>query len=543
MDHPDGLDLDRLVREHGPLRVPEAVDYLIRAARVLAVAHASGIVHGNISPGKLMVDSHGIVRVLGLELSGTAEANDSFGESAGLRSTQECARTASSCYMAPERAKISDQVDYRGDIYSLGCTLYYLLTGSEPFPAETDPRRVIEREPRALRVSLPNVPSALEAAYKKMVARQPEDRPASMTKVIVLLETSKGKTTIADEAADAASKPQPESKIGNEVSRQRPGVAGPQPEPSVFVRREEREGLLIKHDWSLVDVALDRRPRAPREPRKSHQAQTRFLKRIRLRSERTRTVLVAVGAIAFIIAVSVCALVSWRPAAVVNNPSSELIVIPDDGRDGQSVEISQRAPVAQSRRIFDGTTGHGWMLCNRTPLPRPNIQHDGLNPHSTGSYLVVYERKLGDFVLDFDYKLSEGCNSGVFLRVSDLNDPINSGIEVALDDTKWGDDRDSGALHGLVAPKVYAQKPTGQWNHMTITAQGSRLIVFLNDKGVSSIDLDVWTLPGMRPDGSIHQFKTRTIAQMARTGYVGFQDLGGNCWFKNITLRTGSGPR
>ena len=92
-------------------------------------------------------------------------------------------------------------------------------------------------------------------------------------------------------------------------------------------------------------------------------------------------------------------------------------------------------------------------------------------------------------------------------------------------------------------PRVYAQKPSGQWNHMTITATGSRLTVTLNDNEVSSIDLDLWTLPGKRPDGSMHQFKERAIAWMARTGYLGFQDLGGDCWFKNITLRTDSNPR
>ena len=169
-------------------------------------------------------------------------------------------------------------------------------------------------------------------------------------------------------------------------------------------------------------------------------------------------------------------------------------------------------------------------------VPPQNIQPDGLNPHRSGSYLVVYEQKLGDFVLEFDYKLSKGCNSGVFLRVSDLNNPVQTGIEVALDDTRRGDDRDSGGFHGLVAPHVYAQKPAGQWNHMTITAQGPRLAVSLNDTEVSSINLDLWTKQGKRPDGR-SRFKDRAVARMARTGYLGFQDLGGDCWFKNIVLK------
>ena len=181
------------------------------------------------------------------------------------------------------------------------------------------------------------------------------------------------------------------------------------------------------------------------------------------------------------------------------------------------------------------------MLCNRKPLPAQNIQADGLNPHGTGSYLVVYDQKLGDFVLDFDYKLSKGCNSGVFLRVSDLNDPVNTGIEVQLTDTVGIGTglEDSGAFLDLVAPKVQAQKGTGEWNHMTITAQGPHLAVSLNGKAVSEIDLNEWTIPGKRPDGSDHKFKNVAIANLARSGYLGFQDQGKDCWFKNIVLKTG----
>jgi 3-keto-disaccharide hydrolase len=104
------------------------------------------------------------------------------------------------------------------------------------------------------------------------------------------------------------------------------------------------------------------------------------------------------------------------------------------------------------KTIFDGTSSTGWILCDKKPLPKEHVQADGLNPHGTGSYLTVHETKYGDFVLDFDYKLSKGCNSGVFVRVSDLDNPVNTGIEVALDDTTGMSMVDSGALYDLVAP-------------------------------------------------------------------------------------------
>jgi hypothetical protein len=196
--------------------------------------------------------------------------------------------------------------------------------------------------------------------------------------------------------------------------------------------------------------------------------------------------------------------------------------------------VSKPEPVSQT--IFDGRRSADWMLTDGRPLPAAHVQRDGLNPHGTGSYLIVYKRKLGDFVLDFDYKLSKGCNSGVFLRVGDLKDPVNSGIEVALEDTSGTGYGDSGAFYGLVSPSMNAQKPAGQWNHMTITAAGPVLAVSLNGTDVSRINLDEWMIPGKRPDGSDHQFKTVAIGKLPRIGYLGFQDLIGNCWFKNIVL-------
>ncbi len=189
------------------------------------------------------------------------------------------------------------------------------------------------------------------------------------------------------------------------------------------------------------------------------------------------------------------------------------------------------------RTIFDGTSGAGWILCDNKPLPKDNVQPDGLNPHGTGSYLVVYETKLSDFVLDFDYKLTKGCNSGVFIRTSDLSNPVYTGIEVAIDDTTGTGLHDPGAFYDLVAPKENAQKPVGEWNHMTITAKGPKIAIVLNDAHVSEIDLDQWNEPGKRPDGSSHKFEKVAIGKLPRTGYLGFQDHGQDCWFKNIKIK------
>jgi Domain of Unknown Function (DUF1080) len=204
---------------------------------------------------------------------------------------------------------------------------------------------------------------------------------------------------------------------------------------------------------------------------------------------------------------------------------------------GMFAMLAAAAADQQFKPLFDGTSGSGWILCDHKPLPRENVQPDGLNPHGTGSYLVVHEKKFGDFVLDFDYKLTKGCNSGVFVRVNDLGDPVNTGIEVALDDTTGTGMHDPGAFYDLVAPQKNAQKPAGEWNHMTISAHGPKMTVALNGDEVSAINLDEWTEPGKRPDGSSHKFKSVAIGKLARTGFLGFQDHGSDCWFKDAKIK------
>lgn len=187
--------------------------------------------------------------------------------------------------------------------------------------------------------------------------------------------------------------------------------------------------------------------------------------------------------------------------------------------------------------IFDGTSEKGWITNDGKPLSRANVQADGLNPHDSGGYVVVHEKPHGDFVLDFDYKLSKGCNSGVFLRVGDLKDPVMTGLEIAIDDTKGTGMHDPGAFYDLVAPTTNTQKSAGEWNHMTITAKGPKIVVELNGMAVSKIDLSQWTEPGKRPDGSDHKFTNVAIKDLARPGYLGFQDHGSNCWYKNVKIK------
>src|SRR5262249_14612849 len=100
---------------------------------------------------------------------------------------------------------------------------------------------------------------------------------------------------------------------------------------------------------------------------------------------------------------------------------------------------------------------------------------------------------------------------------------------------------DTGAIYDLVAPSENAMKPVGEWNHLEITCDRNRIEVALNGKNVSRMDLDAWTQPNKRPDGSEHKFDV-AYKDHPRKGYIGLQDHGADCWFKNIKLRSLSNP-
>jgi serine/threonine-protein kinase len=162
--------------------VTAAVDYVIQAARGLEAAHEQGIIHRDIKPGNLILDRGGTVRVLDLGLARIVDANNPFSKTGGVRITQSGTYMGTIDYMAPEQAEDSHNVDHRADIYSLGCTFFFLLTGREPFSSGTILKRMLahqEHPAPSLRAARADVSQALEAMYLKMMAKRPDERPTS----------------------------------------------------------------------------------------------------------------------------------------------------------------------------------------------------------------------------------------------------------------------------------------------------------------------------------------------------------------------------
>lgn len=189
--------------------------------------------------------------------------------------------------------------------------------------------------------------------------------------------------------------------------------------------------------------------------------------------------------------------------------------------------------------LFDGKTLDGWKTDRGAPGKTP-VEDGAINPHKAGGYMLVHERTRGDFVLSLDFKISPKCNSGVFIRTFPLTprpgkDVGFNGIEIAIDDTKTAGFHDTGAFYDLVKPAENAMKPVGEWNHMVVTCDKAKITVEVNGKTVSRMDLDQWTEPNRRPDGSPHKFDI-AYKNHPRQGYIGLQDHGSPCWFRNVKL-------
>ncbi|MFH1922608.1 MAG: serine/threonine-protein kinase, partial [Planctomycetota bacterium] len=176
MEHIDGQDLAHVVAERGPLPVGEAVEYVIQAARGLEYAHRQGVVHRDIKPGNLLLDSEGTVKVLDMGLARMDRPARAADPTAPDALTQSGQVMGTYDYMAPEQAQDTHSADHRADIYSLGCTLFRLLTGRKPYVGETPVQILLAhcQEPvPSLCDVREDVPPRLDAVSQKMLAKNP----------------------------------------------------------------------------------------------------------------------------------------------------------------------------------------------------------------------------------------------------------------------------------------------------------------------------------------------------------------------------------
>jgi serine/threonine protein kinase len=186
MEYVEGWDLAELPKERGPLSESDAISYILQAAKALQFAHSMGVIHRDIKPANLLLDHTGTVKVLDM---GLARLDSTSATPSDLTHSGQVMGTVD--FMAPEQANDTRHVDGRADIYSLGCTLYRIVTGQNVYRGETVVERMMAHRDKpipSMRVARPDVSDALDQVFRKMVAKRPEDRYQTMDEVVTALQ-------------------------------------------------------------------------------------------------------------------------------------------------------------------------------------------------------------------------------------------------------------------------------------------------------------------------------------------------------------------
>jgi hypothetical protein len=190
------------------------------------------------------------------------------------------------------------------------------------------------------------------------------------------------------------------------------------------------------------------------------------------------------------------------------------------------------------RPLFDSRTLAGWEPTgNRAGWA---IEDGSIICLARGGGYLYTREQFQDFILRGEFRLDPRVNSGIFVRWSDLKDPVDTGIEIQLLDS-FGrlkpNRHDCGAVYDIQAPSIDAVRPAGEWNDIEITCSGPIVRVVLNSQQIVAIDLREWTTPQQNPDGSRNKFRY-AYNTMTHAGHIGLQDHGGRFWVRNLRIRS-----
>jgi len=177
--------------------------------------------------------------------------------------------------------------------------------------------------------------------------------------------------------------------------------------------------------------------------------------------------------------------------------------------------------------MFNGEDLTGWKTTGNWVVEDEGIVTLVPRPGETGwqryDAYIMTDRKYKDFTIDLEFKIGKTGNSGVFFRVDDPLDPVETGIEVQILDTHGLENpghHDCGGVIRTAAPSKNMAKPAGEWNRYIITVQNERLTVILNGEQIHDLKLDE------------SEMKDRPAK-----GYIGFQDEAKRVWYRNVRIK------
>ena len=527
-----------LVTSGGPLPIELALHCTIQAARGMAGrsrARDRPPRHQARQPDARR--ARGSVRVLDLGLARSIEAASPLGGSRRRQLTQTGAYMGTVDYIAPEQADDAKKADHRADIYSLGCTLYFLLTGRPPFEGDTVFKKLMahqERPAPSLRAARPDVPEMLEAAYQAMMAKRPADRPRSMAEVIDLAGG------LPDVLRRRAKKRGARLTIfaARAFKRAVPRGRDRGPDASIFARRPKTEGLQFDPDLRLEDLVMDLRPDVQPEPLTEDKLPPKLprMPRPRKRPQRT-SALPALGVVAVL---GLC-VVGYMliPGPHRKAPPARMMPAPEAEKLA-TAQPASRAPEPSFVSLFNGKDLTGWAGDVEGYEARDGAIRSSSRPDKLAT-IYFFRKQYTDFVARVEFRLSPGANSGLAIRYPGEGNPSESGmceIQILDDTAPQYANRESrqkhGSLLGMVAARSGRLRPVGEWNAQNVTVQGSKIKVDLNGGVILDTDLSQ-AHDFMQP----HPNKDRT------SGYFGLTGIEGPVEFRKIEimeLNTGGSP-
>lgn len=296
MEYVEGIDFSRAIKETGTISARRSVHYIAQAAKGLSYAHKQGVIHRDIKPQNLLVDDEHKVRILDMglaRLNASDSINNPSSETSQLTKSGVIMGTVD--FMAPEQAKNTKNANEQSDIYSLGCTLHFLLTGRTMYQGETFAERMLahHNDPQpSLTAMNPRIPQVVEDVFFRMTAKQPSDRFESMEHVekelIKIFKQLNSKETGGLEVASSPAEKINQSKIqqtkqDSQAAAQAriiaplpPDVEHDRPVPTTEVSVQEpfQDEALIQDDSPSFEPASARAQKESPGQQKSSQLKT-----------------------------------------------------------------------------------------------------------------------------------------------------------------------------------------------------------------------------------------------------------------------------
>lgn len=371
MDYFDSIDLSRKMREEGPQPIKQAVEYVRQAAVGLQHAFELGVVHRDIKPSNMLLvkgaDGAPVVKILDFGLAKFEREAD------GQQPLTQAGRLIGTVdYIAPEQALDAHNADIRADIYSLGCTLYYFLTGKAPFPGNDHLEKLsarIQGTPPRVRQIRADVPQALEDVLLKMMARDPAQRFQTPLEVVnALTPFTRDVPAAAPVAAPVAAVLQPgvAAIVAQPVAGKAPlAVAVPTAQPQAVALEESGPQFTFtntngsfsdgsEHVDTMSDVASPTRKRTPSDDFENETTGRGI----------SKPLLFSIAGVILVLLISTIVFVFWRPEkiepAILGTMSIQLDSPPD-----RVWAHGERKPVIVkiSRQKFNGPVTVGVEAC------------------------------------------------------------------------------------------------------------------------------------------------------------------------------------